>query len=44
MFHQVARAILPGFSLGQTLLHWNEIADDLAEPPRQRQLQIQKWA
>jgi hypothetical protein len=44
MFHQVTRAILPDFSLGQTLLHWNQIADDLAESPRQRLLQIQKLA
>lgn len=43
MLHQLTRAILPDFSLGDTLAHWDEITADLSESPRQRLQQIQKW-
>jgi hypothetical protein len=44
MLHQVTRAIVPDFSLRAALRHWQEIQRDLAESPRQRVLQLQKWS
>ena len=36
MFHEVCMAILPPHRLSETFRDWDEIAADLAEPPRQR--------
>jgi hypothetical protein len=36
MFHQVGMVILPPASLAETLGEWDEIAEGLAEQPRQR--------
>jgi hypothetical protein len=43
MFHQVQRAIEPAFSLGETLGQWNDIAQALAENPRQRMNQTERY-
>jgi hypothetical protein len=36
MFHEVRMAILPFHSLAEILGDWDEIAEQLAEPSRQR--------
>jgi hypothetical protein len=36
MYHEVCRAILPASNLAQTFSDWDEIAEQLAEPSRQR--------
>src|SRR5438105_10229344 len=35
-FHQVARAIEPRLNLQHCITHWNQIAANLADPPRRR--------
>jgi hypothetical protein len=40
----VIRAIMPDFSLRDMLTRWTEISTQLAESPRQRLLQAQKFA
>jgi hypothetical protein len=44
MLHQVTRAIMPDFSLRDTLRNWDEISCELAESPRKRMRQSEKWA
>ena len=39
VLNQVRRAIEPAFSLARTIGEWNDIAKDLAEPPRRRRPQ-----
>ena len=36
MYHEVCMAILPTHSLAETFRDWDEIAEGLAEPNRQR--------
>ena len=42
MLNQLARAIEPQLPLDQVIAEWNQISRSLAEPPRQRMLQIAK--
>ena len=43
MFRQVLRAVMPWFSLQETLDQWAQISSDLAEPRRQRATQEEIW-
>ena len=43
MFHQVQRAIEPSCSLSETLGEWNDIAQALAENPRQHTNQTERY-
>jgi len=43
MFHQVQRAIEPTSTLSGTLGHWKEIAQSLAENPRKRTNQTERY-
>lgn len=43
MLHQVTHAIMPGFSLRDTLRNWDEISFELAESRRQRKRHHEKW-
>ncbi len=43
MFHQVWRAIEPPLPLCETIGNWNSIARDLAENPRRRRNQVEKY-
>jgi hypothetical protein len=36
MYHEICMAILPPHSLAETLRAWDEIAEQLAEPSRER--------
>jgi hypothetical protein len=36
MYHEICMAILPPHSLAETFRDWAEIADQLAEPNRER--------
>ena len=36
MYHEVCMAILPSHSLAETFWDWDDIAEQLAEPNRQR--------
>jgi hypothetical protein len=43
VFRQIQSAVLPAFPLAEVLRRWQELANDLAEPPRQRKLQAQRF-
>ncbi len=40
MIHVIQQALEPGLSLASVLAHWARIAEELKEPARERQLQI----
>jgi len=42
-FHQLTQAILPALSLRHMINNWQNIATSLAEPPRERKLQEEKF-
>jgi hypothetical protein len=42
-FHQLTHAIQPAFSLRYLIQNWTDIAAQLAEPPRIRKAQEQKF-
>jgi hypothetical protein len=43
VLHQIQRAIEPALPLADVIDDWNEISKALAEPPRQRQLQLTEY-
>lgn len=43
VLHQIQRAIEPALPLADVIDDWNEISKSLAEPPRQRQLQLTEY-
>ena len=42
-FRQVQQVVMPPLPLGDLLQNWREVAEGLAEPPRHRQLQSQRF-
>jgi hypothetical protein len=40
MLHQVQQAIVPHLPMKRTIRRWNDIAEGLAEPRRQRRAQV----
>jgi hypothetical protein len=42
-FHQLAHALQPALSLRHLIANWADIAHQLAEPPRMRKAQEQKF-
>ena len=43
MLNQVARAIEPHLPLAQVIAEWNEISEELADPPRLRSGQLEPY-
>jgi hypothetical protein len=43
VLHQVRRAIDPHLSLAEVLASWNEISEELADPPRVRLAQLESY-